>query len=258
MTFFKSSDNKNSLFSLGVLALIGLVCLFLIFYFQKTVKITAKGSQVEYSKYALSVFDTSGSLIFSISPLNDYYYQLSKEYHVEEKLNDSNTGNVIDQFLIAFKGLFLNSQSITWKTNGVNEHGDASTNYNIQETKNGIKIVRKVNLKTKADELGQVLKYCSGCIISDDKKRAFFNGDTITDSKTLLASKLNLTVFVLGENNYFLNGIKKVFIIASDGTVKAEIDTQGSEVYLQEKWNLLELKTPLNGNSVSQTIVTRF
>ncbi|OGH09841.1 MAG: hypothetical protein A2152_02920 [Candidatus Levybacteria bacterium RBG_16_35_6] len=243
-------------FSLTVLALIGLISLFLLFVSPKTVKITADGNSVEASKYSLNVFDNSGSLIFSTSPLNDYFYIDSNKEHLELNLIDSNNGNLLDQFLITTSSLFFNKRILIWDTIGNNSKGKLNANYKIEEIENGIKLTRNIKFeKIKADGIGQVLKYCSGCIISDDRKRAFFNGDTITSSKTALASKLNLTAFALGENEFFLPGSKKIFIIEPDGTVKAEIDTRESEVFLQEKWNLLEFKTPLNTkNSISLTI----
>jgi len=191
-----------------------------------------------------------------MSPLNDYYYNFDNKEHLEITLSDSNTGNLFDQFLITTRGLFLNKKTLVWNTLGGNSKGKVAANYKLEEIGNGIKITRNVNLeKLKPDRIGQVLKYCSGCIISDDRKRAFFNGETLSSSKIALASKLKLTVFVLGENEFFLPGSKKIFIIGGDGTVKAEIDTAGSEVFLQEKWNVLEFKTPTNGkNTVNQTI----
>jgi len=243
-------------FSLVVLALIGLISLVLLFLVQKTVKITADGNSVESSKYSLSVFDNSGSLIFSISPLNDYYHKDSIKEHLEIKLTDSNNGNLLDQFLITTNGLFFNKRTLIWDTIGNSSKGKVSANYKIEEIENGIKITRNISLeKINPSQIGQVLRYCSGCIIADDKKRAFFNGETIDSAKTSLASRLKLTAFVLGENEFFLPGSKKIFIIGSDGIVKTEIDTKGSEVFLQERWNLLEFKTPIDTkNSVFQTI----
>lgn len=247
---------KQIRFSLLVLALVGLISLVLTFLAQKTVKITADGNSVEASKYALNVFDNSNSVIFSISPLNDYYYEDNNKEHLELNLTNSNDGNLYDQFLITTSDLFFNKRILIWNTIGNNSKGRISANYKIEEIGNGIKVTRNISLeKIKPDQIGQILKYCSGCIIADDNKRAFFNGETIDSVKTALASKLKLTVFVLGENEFFLPGSKKIFIIEPNGTIKAEIDTKGSEVFLQEKWNLLEFKTPIGTkNSVFQTI----
>lgn len=243
--------NKN-VFKLLLLLIIGLVSLTVVFVRTPVNNFYSGGSKVEASSFSLSIYDKSSNVLFSVSPLDDFYYQELTKDHLEDKLIDSNNGNLIQQVILNFQALILNKKSLVWNTEGNNGGGGVLVNYIVNSVPGKIEIVRQIEFsKTQADFISESFTICQDCLITDDKKRAYFNGFSITQQKIDSALRLGLIPVALGENQAFPLDVSKVLILNTNGKVQIEIPISKKSVYLQDKWNLLEIKSAVKkGNKI--------
>ena len=201
-------------------------------------------NKIEASDFALSVHNSYGNLTFSASPLDDYYYEGTVRNHLQNRLINSNNGDLIDQIRITFKNFLSNKKTIAWKAVGDNGKKEVLVEYVINPIADGLKIVRKIKfLETMPDSIGQTIKICQGCLVADDNKRAYFNEDSITQQHVSAASRLNVVPIALRKSQSFPSNISKVTILTPNGKTQIEIPISNSEVFLDNKWNLLEFKS---------------
>ncbi len=245
MAIYKTmSISKLNIIKLIALIAIGLVSIGVTLIRMPVNKSFAGGQKIEVSSYGVSVYNGSENLLFSLSPLNDYYYDGQAKEHLENKLTLSNNGDLLSQALVSFNNSVLGKNELIWETFGENSKGESTVNYSVEYTNGGIKITRKVSLQTiTPTAIGQVLTICNDCMVTDDKNRAYFNGDTVNSYLINIALKANKVPTIIGENQSFPEGVSKLIIIGRDGKEKMSIPVIGESIYLQDKWHLLELKT---------------
>lgn len=204
---------------------------------------------LESSFYVTTFYDNSHNSFFSISPLNDFYYDGSFKDHLLDKITDSKTGIPISQLWQSVQSMFLGNKIITWNTFGQNGRTQGSVQYILQLKDSKLEVIRKIDFKnTAVSRVGEVINICSSCLIFDDKKRLFFNGGFLNEEKLEAASKLNLTPFLIEENQSFPKGSSLISILSPDEMVRADISIGDSEVFLQDKWHLLEFTSNLGKN----------
>ncbi|MCL4353622.1 hypothetical protein M1615_04125 [Patescibacteria group bacterium] len=239
-----------------ILIAIGLISIIVVFGRMPVSKIFIDGYKVESSFYSVDAYNSSGSRIFSLSPLDDYYYSGKAKEHLEDKLVASGNGNFLSQAVLSFTNLFFGKTKLIWNTKGRNSKGFSTVTYSINSIGKGIRITREIRLEhVSPTAIGQSVVICSDCMVTDNRNRIYFNGDSLNDYLINAAFLLKKTPMILGENQSFPNDISKIRIIGRDGKEKMEIPVvSGEAIYLQEKWHLLEFRVGAGKQAVSQTI----
>ena len=246
----KISFLSKNIFKLLLLLIIGLISLAVVFLKTPINSFYIAENKAETTGFMLSIYDKSANILFSVSPLNDYYYQGTTKDHLEDKLVNSNSGNLIQQAILNFQGLILNKKSLIWNTEGKNGNGKVLVNYAVNSAPGKIEIVRQIEFeKIKADSISESVTICRDCLITDDKKRAYFNGFSITQQKIDSALRLGFIPVALGENQSFPLDISKISILNANGKPQVEIPILNNIVFLQDKWNLLEIKSAVKKGS---------
>lgn len=230
-----------------VLTLIFGISLFFLFWRQQVKKINDENGTIELSSYGITVFGNYGNIVFSMSPLNDYYYNFSHKEHIYSKQTFYRKNNLFDNASVDIKGLFLNREELVWKGEGFNSVGLGKVGYEIKFSGKKIEIKRNINIESsKITNVGEALKICQGCLIADDKGRVFFNGELINENKIKIASDLNRTLFALGANQSFPQDISIIYMLNTDGEALIEIPITNQEIFFDEEWGILEFKTNFN------------
>lgn len=208
-------------------------------------KIALAQGDMTASMYGISFYTKSGE-VFLIGPLNDFYYNgLSKNHLLEKVVSNKPEGSVQEIFL-SIKDLFSNEQHLIIKFEGKNLEGDGSITYTIQYKNNRVELTREIVFKkTTLTALGQTINICNGCLVIDPKNRVYFNQEFLTDEKVNLALKLKLTPLILTENQFFPNDVSEIMVINSRGETKMTIPANNNLIFLQERWNQLEFRTPV-------------
>ena len=241
-----SSISTKGILSLLVLLAIGLLSLAIVYLRLPTSSIFIDGNKLEASKYAVALFDKSGSLIFSLSPQNDFFYDGNARFHIEDSLSRSTDGGVLRQLYGSLEGIIFNRNILNWNTLGSNSRGRSTEDYRFNYSSNNLEVTRTIALGSEANDIGQVLTICSGCLVVDNKDRAYFNGDFVNQDNVNLASRLKFAPLIVGENQAFPSDISKIFIFDRFGNLKLEIPLSNEEVFLQDRWHLLEIKAPVD------------
>lgn len=246
--------NVNNRFR--VLTLFAIGFLSVAFYLLKNPisQISIPQGEITATKYGIGLHGFSGEFFLLGSPLNDFYYRgFSKNYLFDEILENKN-GGLLKEFSIEMEGLFLNQQSLELTFKGKNHDGEGSINYEVRYFSNRVEIKRNIILSKNFDGVGQAIVICSGCFVTDDKKRIYLNPGFLATID--FAAKMNLTPVVLGENQFFPAGISEVIILNKNGQVKIRIPINLNEqISLQENLNILEFRIPIKGISEIKQII---
>lgn len=235
---------------------IGLVSIGFIYLRTPTNKIFMEGGEILSSDYGVGFYDNSKQVLLSTSPLNDFYYQGSSQYHLLNKIEKSND-NILKKIWQDLGGIFLDKKSFSWQAFGKNSDGEASSSYEIIYSKGNIKIERNVMNKKVFDAIGETYVICANCIVADSKNRVYYNFDLLTQEKIDLASRLNLVPVILSGDQFFPKDVSRILILDRSGKTKIEIPISGEQVFLQEKWHQIEFKVSVKSNvknSVKQVI----
>ncbi len=236
--------NAIKIFFLGA---VGFLSIYLVFSRFPARNSFAENGRIEISSYGLAFYGSLGNVIFTVSPLDDYYYDFFHREHVFNKLTKSDNGNFIDQLLIDLKGLFLNKKELVWNSEGENSRGKTRVKYEVKHENRKIEITRKIKFnKSKFTNVGEVIKICAGCLVTDDKQRLFINGDLVNEDKLNLATDLKKVLFALGDNQSFPQDISKIVVLSKDGRALIEIPVVGQEIFFEEEWGIVEFKTKFN------------
>lgn len=239
---------KNT-FKILVLTFIGIVSLSLVLWRSPIKKNFSEAGKAELSSYGMTFYGNFGNIIFSLSPLNDYYYDFSHKEHVFSKSTGSKNGSFMDQAVITMRGLFLNKKDLVWEGIGENSRGEVGVKYEVKYVEKSIEIRRKIEIKdSKFTNIGEAIKICPGCLVADDKERLFFNGDLVNEDKINLATDLKKILFALGNNQSFPQDISKITILNRDGKTLLEIPVTDQEIFWEEEWGILEFKTKFSLN----------
>ncbi|MBI4097745.1 MAG: hypothetical protein HY426_01790 [Candidatus Levybacteria bacterium] len=236
--------NLIKIFALG---LIGAASLYFVIWATPIKKNFSGHGKVEVSSYGMTFYGNFGNIVFSLSPLNDYYYDFSHKEHVFSKLTGSKNRSLIDQALITAKGLFLNKKELVWEGVGENSRGEVGVRYEIKYVGKSIEIRRKIEIKdSKFTNIGEAIKICPGCLVTDDKGRLFFNGDLVNEDKLNLATDLKKVLFAVGKNQSFPANVSKIMLLNRDGKTLLEIPITDQEIFFEEEWGIVEFKTNFN------------
>ncbi len=247
---------KRPWMNLIVLATIGLASLAVTFARIPSNQVFIDGNRVESSAFALNFYNNSNAILFSVSPLNDYLYSDTTKIHLEEKIVEVNNGSLIQNLWFVVRDLVLDKKSLAWNTNGNIQEGKASVDYLVSQTKKGLEIQRTITVKPAVNKIGQVIKFCADCLVTDDSNKVYFNAETVTKSDIDTATRLNLTTVIVRESQFFPPSVSLIKIIDRENNLKMEIPLNGAQVYLQYKWRLLEFKAGLSKgvSSIKQEI----
>lgn len=245
---------KNTRISIEIakfllLLALGIASLAVIFLRTHTNNFFVKGDRVEASYYDLAVFDNSGDVLFSITPLNDYYYNYQVKDHLQDNLSYSDNGGIREEFWQSLSSLFLNTRRLIWNTNGTNSIGRVSASYTALPTSQGLQITRDITFEKNPAGIGEAIKVCADCMVADDKNRAYFSGNGALKSSIELASRLNRTPLVLRAEQYFPSDATEILFIKPDGGVAMEIPVAGAQIFWEQDWQLLVFKYPVRTNS---------
>jgi hypothetical protein len=244
---------KKGIIGLVVLITISLFSLAISFARIPSNQVVINGNLVKSSSFGLSFYNNSGDILFSISPLNDYFYTNNASDHLEDKIIRTDNGNFLQNLWISLKGLILNRKELVWNTNSNNN----SANYVVKQINGGIMLQRTINSNPDIATIGQVIKFCPDCLVVDDKNRVYFNADTIQQFDIDTAKRLNLVPVVVGENQFLASDVSIIKIVDRNNNLKVEIPVNKAQVYMQYKWRLLEFRAKLvkGEKSVSQEVL---
>ena len=234
----------------GILGLLGLLTIGLLSLLSTFVRMPANqtiinGDAIKSSSFSLSFYGSAGDMLFSVSPLNDYYYVNNAKSHLEDKITSSDNGNFIQDIWLSLKTLILNKKELIWNVFGNGASSKSSVNYVVNQISGGVDIQRTINSKINVRSVGQVIKFCADCLVTDNKNRAYFNADTVGQFDIDTATRLHLTPVVVGENQFLPQDITKVKIIDRENNLKMTIPVKQNQVFLQYQWRLLEFKANL-------------
>lgn len=252
-----STFSNNRILGLFVLIAIGLLSLAVTFTRMPANQVIINRDTVKSSSLDVSLYDNAGDVLFSTSPLNDYFYANNVKYHFEDKIVSSNNGGLAQTLWLSLKNLIFNKKELMWDVIGSNSFGKISISYALSQVRGGVEIKRAFSSKMNAENLGQVIEFCPDCLVTDDKNRVYFNADTVRQFDIDTAARLNLTPLVIGENQFFPQNASLIKIIDRNNKLKMRIPVKSAQVFLQYQWRLLEFKIKFNKGetSISQEIL---
>lgn len=188
--------------------------------------------------------------VMLISPQDDFYYNSSRT-HVLDKISFREAS-----FLDELDTLMFNNK-LVWGIIGNSDKKRVKIVYEIvKEDENSVKIIRKIPLKQSISSVGQSFKFCQNCLVKDNLNRIYMTNEFLTNDRIELAQDLKLTPVII--NDLLPFDISTLYIIDSQGKTKIELPIKDNqEVYYQEKWHMLELKTFIvqkDGQDLSQIV----
>lgn len=211
--------------------------------------------QIKFNPFGISFYSPDLSTeIVKISPLDDFYYSKDTKDHLVS--SSSFVGGAEDNNPLAniLRTLMLGRKSLVWKAKS--KEGIIITYEILKESNSLVRFKRKMN-KTNIDvsAIGQSLVLCKDCLITDQMKRAFFTPKEVSSDKFKLAQSFQLTPVIV-TNNILPDSISKLIILDSNFNTRLVIFIRPSQqIFYDDRWNLVELKTPLK-NEVIEVIQT--
>lgn len=230
---------KNRFLILLLIVFISAVSLFVMFF--RTPKKSAFSSfgKVESTPYNISFYNNYEEIIFTISPLNDYYYEGSLKGHLVNKLEKERKRNFWQEFLVTLKNLFLNKKELFWEAS----EADLNASYFVSSNLNEVEIERKITSSKSFDAIGQSITICSRCLIVDDKKRAYLQDNDLNKEKIDILESLGNTPVIVREEQFLPSDIERIFILNEKGKTVLEIPVlKNEQISFQNKWGILEFK----------------
>ena len=208
---------------------------------------------IKLDKYMMHFYQSDLTTeILKINPYNDYYYTDSEKNHFYNQATFADGDDITKDFLSILKRLLFVQQRIVWKAKGKN---GSEVIYEIRKDNKYLKIARDVSkLKKGIKAIGQGIEYCQGCLITDQLGRAFFNQENFNQenidfAKTLLLVPVSITGKLLPDD------VTKLTIIDSNGNPKADIFIEpGSQIFLEDKYSVLEVKTKTINHKTTQEV----
>lgn len=206
--------------------------------------------RIVQSQYSIDfISNRTGEELFSISPLEDYIYSDNKKDHIYNKTNYTAKNDLLTRLLRFFPRPQI-SWELTSKKIGVS--------YYIKENNAVIGILRVLSSNKIPDAIGQSVVFCFDCFVKDDKMRIYFNPNQTDDDKFKISSKLNLTPYIIQENQFLPHGIGKISVVDREGKTQFEVYTDDrQDVYYSARFHLLEFKTYIDKKMpyISQKVV---
>lgn len=198
--------------------------------------------QVKTGTYSIAVLNSSNEEIFKISPLDDFYYHGLTKDHLSDQNSFKQLNPPTDKLLPFLNDILLGKRLLLWRSTGKDK---IQIQYQIQPLeRNTLKIDRILtNFNPKTYAIGQSLVYCADCIVTDSLNRAYFLKEFYTPEKENIVKSLNLDPVIL-ETALLPKTLSKITVIDSEANFKFSTTVNpDQEVYLEQKWNILEFKT---------------
>ncbi len=238
---------KNKFLILLLIITVIFVSLGIIFIRMPSDKIFDNYGRAEATPYNVSFYNNLEEIIFTTSPLNDYYYQGLTKQHLVNKLKGSRNRQILQELRLTLDGLFFNKKEFFWNAEVVDLKNDFAVTYEIKSGNNKIEILRTIKSPRKEfDSIGLALTFCSKCMVTDDKKRAYLNENFIEMDKISFLKKKNFIPVVVREGQFLPSDISRLIVLNEAGRVDMEIPVAiGQQISVQDKWGILELKTPV-------------
>lgn len=216
-----------------------------------------EAGSIEVSPYAAAVYNLQGIKMLSISPLDDFVYRDDKKTHLGEKIKKSSNGSLLDILFQLIHNTFSAGKNILWRVEFTSTKSPVTINYYLTTHDQRIDIERKALFLNNFGSIGKSIIYCSDCFVGDDKNRLYFTDNP--EEKLNFAKKFNKIPISIGKNQSFLNDANFVIVFMRGGEKAFSVPIDGEEVFLDEKWHLLEFKQNLgvekDKSSVKQTIL---
>ncbi|MDP3988087.1 MAG: hypothetical protein Q8P80_02990, partial [Candidatus Levybacteria bacterium] len=182
--------------------------------------------------------------------------QESSKNHFINQPNFGESKNYFEEFVLLFERVFAGDNRLIWHV-GPKGDNQIKATYSVADQKNGgVQVMRNLNTDLKISAIGQSVIICSLCMVRDNSK-IFFDAGLINDSKLLIAQKLGFSSLVVSKTQVMPILGTKLVVIDQQGNSLAQINIEkNQEVFFDERYNLIEFKTPLEGKEkiVSQTI----
>lgn len=229
-----------------LIASIILIALFtiLVSYFRMSQeRLVGQGYRIDFTKYSIAIFkDNTGEQVLQVSPQDDYYYQGSLKDHIISQSEFQRRHNYLAESVLLFKKLF-GGKTYQWSAEGDNQIWHAVVSYELSMTSDGVVIKRTLpKLPKTIYAIGQAVVFCDTCIVTDNLKRIYYNGDSVSTKDLSVGKKLGLTPFVLDRHQSIV-GITKLNILDAEGKPLATLPVYSDqEVYFDQKYHLVELK----------------
>jgi hypothetical protein len=248
---------KKGLLGLVALITISFISLAINYLRAPVTQVIINEDVIKSSPFDVAVYNNAGGILFSMSPLNDFFYTNKAKDHFADKIISSNNAGFAQDLWSNLQNLALNKKELIWNFTGSNRSNKTNISYETKQINGGVAIQRTFSPSAGVTSLGQVIKFCADCLVTDDKNRAYFNADTIQQFDIDTAKRLNLVPIVVSESQFLPKNITKIKIIDRNNNLKIEIPVRANQVYLQYKWRILEFKTNLlkGETSVSQEVL---
>lgn len=226
-----------------VIILIGLSTILLSYFRMSQERLVGQGYRVDFTKYSIAIFkDNTGEQVLRISPQDDYYYQGSLKDHIINKSEFQRKHNYLAESVLLVQKLF-GGKTYQWSAEGDNQIWHAVVSYDFSMTSDGVVIKRTLpKLPKTVYAIGQAVIFCDTCIVTDNLKRIYYNGDSVSTQDLSIGKKLVLTPFVLDRHQSIV-GITKLHILDAQGKPLVTLPVYSDqEVYFDQKYHLVELK----------------
>lgn len=190
--------------------------------------------------------------IFKISPYNDFYYTDLEKQHFYNPEDYVEGNDISYTFPFILRRLVSNQNNIIWIAKGKD---NSKVRYEVLKDGKTLTLVRDVsNYKPNIQAIGQAIEYCKGCIVTDQSKRVYFNEELINQRNIDFAQSLQLTPISI-TGNLLPSNISELTVLDINGNPKMDISINlGSQIFLDEKYNLIEVRTGLVNNRTSQRV----
>lgn len=202
--------------------------------------------------------DNEKMLVFKVSPRDDYYYDGLFKGHFINTQKFVQTKSIFNNAFFLLGDIINGSNKLNWTVEEKTIEKNIKVSYTVKDEANGyVQINRKVNLNSSIDAIGQSIVFCDTCFLIDNNKNVYLNANSSSKEKLNYIETLNLVpVFV--SINQSLPYSPEFKIIDQDAKVLLTVLIgKEQEVFLDEKYHLLELKTYLKDKKkkeVSQII----
>lgn len=249
--FLKAGKTAGAVF---IIIIIGLLSIVITLARLPLENLFDKNFKAQITPFSINFYkDDSDEVVFKVSPFDDYYYQSSFKHHIEDKSIYLQNQGLLDK-LINLLSRMVNNKKLIWSMEG----SKARITYTVFSKNGSLELVRQVHtLGIKVDAIGQSIVFCQTCMVTDEEKRVYFKASLLTQDKVDTAERLKLTPFII--ENKMPYRLSKLNIVDLDGNIKATIlITSYQEIFFEEQWQLLELKTFVNKTkpiTVSQIII---
>lgn len=248
---------RNIIYTL-ILVIIGLISFISVITINSLNSFSQKDYQVKFNQFAAVFYSADlSSEVFKISPLDDYVYTNTSKNHVIPESDFNKAKDITNSFWNKIQVLLFHQSRIIWQAEGKNK---VKVTYEMTEQPNSsVKITRKFsNLNPDTYAIGQSIVLCKDCFVTDQIKRVYFNSSDYSQERIRLADSYHLIPILLTDN-VLPNDVSRIIIIDTNFNLRFIIPTQpGQQIFYDQKWSLLELKTPVNKRLLETSQIINF